>query len=105
MIYTGEHLFPGGLGHFFAVLSLVVSLVATIGFYKSNKAVSAEEKQSWYRLARTAFLVETFCVIGIISCIYSILASGIVCWAGWCCGALRPGVRRYSPLFPLRSFA
>ncbi len=75
MTYTGEHLLPGGLGHFFAVLSLVVSLVATISFYKSNKSFTEDEKQSWLRIAQAAFLLETICVISIIGCIYYILAN------------------------------
>ena len=47
MNYTGEHLLPGQLGHFFAVLSLVTSLVATVSFYKSNKSVLKTEKEGW----------------------------------------------------------
>jgi len=73
MNYTGEHLLPGQLGHFAAVLSLVASLVATIAFFKANKAVLPADKQSWIRLARGAFLAETISVITIISCIYFIL--------------------------------
>lgn len=75
MNYTGEHLLPGQLGHFFAVLSFVVSLVATIGFYKSNKSLTAAEKESWFGIAKAAFLLETICVIGIIGCIYYILSN------------------------------
>ena len=75
MNYTGEHLLPGQLGHFFAVLSLVVSLVATVSFYKSNKAVLPGEKESWLRLAKGAFLLETICVVSIIGCIYYLLAN------------------------------
>ncbi len=73
--YTGEHLFPGQLGHFAAVLSLVTSLVATIAFFKSNKAVLLAEKQSWIKLARAAFIIETVSVITIIACVYYILAN------------------------------
>ena len=36
MDYIGEHLLPGQLGHFFIVLSLVASLVATFAYYKST---------------------------------------------------------------------
>jgi cytochrome c-type biogenesis protein CcmF len=35
MNYIGEHLLPGQIGHFFAVLSLMASLVATIAFGKA----------------------------------------------------------------------
>ena len=75
MTYTGEHTLPGELGHFFAVLSLIVSLVASIAFYKSNKSVTDYEKQSWMRIAKAAFLLETISVISIIGCIYYILSN------------------------------
>lgn len=73
MKYIGEHLLPGQIGHFAAVLSLVVSLVATFAFFKSNKTVLPEEKKSWLKLARIAFLIETVSVITIIASIYYIL--------------------------------
>jgi len=77
MNYTGEHLFPGQLGHFAAVLSFVASLTATIAFFKANKAVALTDKQSWIRLARGAFFVETVSVLTIIGCIYYILANNL----------------------------
>lgn len=75
MKYIGEHLLPGQLGHFAAVLSLVASLVATIAFFKSNKSNITAEKLSWLRLARAAFITETVAVITIIACVYYILAN------------------------------
>ncbi|HVX52042.1 MAG TPA: cytochrome c biogenesis protein CcsA [Chitinophagaceae bacterium] len=75
MNYTGEHLLPGQLGHFAVILSLVASLVATIAFFKASKVNNAAEKQSWLRLARGVFLVETISVITIIACIYYILTN------------------------------
>ena len=65
MKYNGEHLFYGELGHFFAVLSFVASLVATIAFFKASRNKLLEEQRSWIKLARTAFAIETFCVFGI----------------------------------------
>ncbi len=75
MNYPGEHLLPGELGHFAAVLSFVISLVASIAFFKSNNSSLIAEKQSWLRLARVAFFVETVCVITTIGCIYYILSN------------------------------
>ena len=37
MDYIGEHLLPGQLGHFFIVLSLVASLVATFAYFKATR--------------------------------------------------------------------
>jgi hypothetical protein len=36
MDYIGEHRLPGQLGHFFIVLSLVASLVATFSYFKAG---------------------------------------------------------------------
>ena len=73
MKYIGEHLLPGQLGHFAAVLSLVASLVATIAFFQSNRCAIVAEKLSWLKLARAAFIIETGSVITIIACVYYIL--------------------------------
>jgi cytochrome c-type biogenesis protein CcmF len=75
MKYIGEHLFPGELGHFFAILSLVASLIATISYFKANRLIDPAEKQSWLRFARVAFLVETVAVLGIFSTLYYIISN------------------------------
>ncbi|WP_153800414.1 cytochrome c biogenesis protein CcsA [Foetidibacter luteolus] len=75
MNYTGEHLLPGQIGHFFAVLSLVASLVATLAYYSANRALLPADKQSWLKLARGAFLVETVSVLGVFSCLYYIITN------------------------------
>ena len=77
MTYTGEHLLPGQLGHLASIISLVVSLIATFAFFKSNKAVLPEEKQSWLKLARISFFIETAAVIVTIGCIYYILSHNL----------------------------
>lgn len=45
MEYIGEHLLPGQIGHFFAVLSLVASLLATICFFKAGKETQLADKK------------------------------------------------------------
>lgn len=75
MQYIGEHLLPGQFGHFFAILSLVASLVATIAYFKANQVREIGDKQSWIRLARTAFLVETISVFAIFFLIYFLVAN------------------------------
>ncbi len=75
MKYNGEHLFWGELGHFFAVLSFVASLVATIAFFKSSRSKLVNEQNSWAKLARTAFAIETVCVFGIFLTLYYIISS------------------------------
>ena len=74
MQYIGEHLLPGQFGHFFIVLSLVASLVATIAFFVANKTVDLTNKNSWLRIARMAFLLETVSVIAIFCILYFIIS-------------------------------
>src|ERR1035437_518303 len=75
MHYNGEHLLPGQFGHFFAVLSLVASLVATLAYFKANSIEDVNEKQSWLRFARAAFLLETIAVFSIFIFIYYIVSN------------------------------
>src|SRR5215471_5199217 len=75
MKYNGEHLFPGQLGHFFAVLSFVASLVATIAYFKAAKTNILTETTSWKKFARTAFFIETVSVFGIFFTLYYIISN------------------------------
>lgn len=75
MKYIGEHLLPGQTGHFFAVLSLVASLVATIAYAKAFRARGADAKASWTRLARAAFLLETISVLAVFVVLYYVISN------------------------------
>ncbi|MDB5192744.1 MAG: cytochrome c heme lyase subunit CcmF [Segetibacter sp.] len=75
MEFVGEHLLPGQLGHFFAILSLVASLVATFAFFKVTNIKEINEKKSWTRLARGAFLAETISVIALFVTLYYIISN------------------------------
>ncbi len=75
MKYNGEHLFWGEIGHFFAVLSFVASLVATIAFFKASRNNLLDEHRSWLKLARTAFFIETICVFGIFITLYFLISN------------------------------
>lgn len=77
MTYTGEHLLPGQLGHLASIVSLVVSLIATFAFFKSNRALIPEEKKSWLRMARIAFFIEAAAVVITIGCLYYILSNNL----------------------------
>src|ERR671912_684380 len=75
MDYIGEQLFPGQLGHFLVVLSLVASLVATIAYFKSSTAVLEEAVQSWKRIARTAFIIDAVAVAITFGIIYYLISN------------------------------
>jgi cytochrome c-type biogenesis protein CcmF len=53
----------------------VASLVATIAFFIANKTVDLTNKNSWLRIARIAFLLETVSVIAIFCILYFIISN------------------------------
>jgi cytochrome c-type biogenesis protein CcmF len=72
MDYIGENLFPGQLGHFLVVLSLVASLVATFAYFKSTRSGDLPDGNYWKKLARYAFVTEAISVFTIIGLLYYI---------------------------------
>jgi len=90
MDYTGEHLLPGLLGHFFIILSLVASLVATFAYFKAVQSKQLDTSNSpnvnllseltqrndysaWKKLARAAFFVEVLSVFAIFGILFYII--------------------------------
>jgi cytochrome c-type biogenesis protein CcmF len=73
MDYIGEHLLPGQLGHFFIVLSVVASLVATFAYFKVTRAASSVDAGYWKKLARAAFVIEVVSVAAIFSILFYII--------------------------------
>ncbi|HVU55467.1 MAG TPA: cytochrome c biogenesis protein CcsA [Puia sp.] len=75
MEYIGEHLLPGKIGHFFAVLSLASSLVACISYFKATKAKDPGEANSWKKLARRAFGIDVLSVFFVLITIIYIIGN------------------------------
>lgn len=75
MQYIGEHLFPGQLGHFLLILSLISSIVATIAYYRSASSTTPDDQLSWKRIARIAFLVDAVSVGAVFMIIYYIISN------------------------------
>ncbi len=73
MDYIGEHLLPGQLGHFFIVLSLVASLVATFSYFRATQARIETDSLYWKRLARIAFITEVISVFAVFSILFYII--------------------------------
>ena len=73
MDYTGEHLLPGLLGHFFITLSLVASLVATFAYFKTARSKNEADAGRWKNMARGAFLVEVLSVFAIFGILFYII--------------------------------
>ncbi len=77
MDYTGEHLLPGQFGHFFIVLSLVASIVASFAYLKSTLSKEGTNSAYWKKLARFAFITETISVIVIFSILFYIISNNL----------------------------
>lgn len=75
MDYTGEHLVPGLLGHFFVTLSLVASLVATFAYFKTSRSQLETEANPWKNLARAAFIIEFISVFAIFGTLFYIISN------------------------------
>jgi cytochrome c-type biogenesis protein CcmF len=75
MKYIGEHLLPGQLGHFFVVLALVASMVATVAFFKASTSIDPADEKRWKRLGRIAFGIDLLSVILIFGILYFIISS------------------------------
>lgn len=73
--YIGEHLLPGQLGHFFSILAFVASLVATVSYYCSVKATAEPGKESWRRMGRWAFYVQSASIFAVFGILYYIIAN------------------------------
>src|SRR5215471_3784926 len=74
MPYTGEHLWPGVIGHIFILLSFVASLIATFAFFKATQK-NRLDNTSWINLARSAFFIEAISVFSIFAILFYIISN------------------------------
>ncbi|HVS98333.1 MAG TPA: cytochrome c biogenesis protein CcsA, partial [Puia sp.] len=75
MHYIGEHLLPGKIGHFFALLSFAASFVAIIAYFRATNAKTPEEQTGWRKMGRLAFSIDVFAVFAVFLTIVAIIAS------------------------------
>src|SRR6185312_73103 len=75
MTFENEHLLPGQVGHFFVLLAFVASIVSAISYFTASKTQLENEKQSWIRFARGAFLIQVFSLFAVFCCIYYICSN------------------------------
>lgn len=75
MEYIGEHLLPGQLGHFFAILCFAASFVALLSFFKATQAKTPDEQNGWRRMGRTAYKINVFAVFAVVATIFYIVSS------------------------------
>ncbi|MGN6401971.1 MAG: cytochrome c biogenesis protein CcsA, partial [Flavisolibacter sp.] len=83
MNFTGEHLLPGQLGHFFLLLSLIASIGATVSYFLSvQKGAFATSglggpavNTQWRKLARIFFITEAVSVFAVFLILFYIISN------------------------------
>src|ERR1041385_5446153 len=72
MMFEGEHLLPGQVGHFFVLLAFVASMLSTIAYFRASKIEELRQKTLWLRYARTTFFIEVASILAVFFTIYFI---------------------------------
>ncbi len=74
--FIGEHLWPGRLGHFFAIISFVGALFSAVSYFISvrTEKKDAAASASWTLMGRSGFVLHVLSVFGIFSTLYYIIA-------------------------------
>lgn len=75
MQYIGEHLLPGKIGHFFALLSFAASFVAIVAYFRATNAKTPEEQTGWRKMGRLAFSIDVFAVFAVFFTIIYIIGA------------------------------
>lgn len=70
--FKGEHLLPGQLGQFFIILSFGSALLAAISYYFATTDKSKLDN-SWLRMGRISYFINTASVVGIGVCLFYII--------------------------------
>ncbi|MBK9338643.1 MAG: cytochrome c biogenesis protein CcsA [Lewinellaceae bacterium] len=73
MNYTGEHLFPGQLGHLCVVLSFVAALLAGVAYFLAVRRRDTAAFEGWRNLGRFSFLLHGLATLGVIGALFIIL--------------------------------
>jgi cytochrome c-type biogenesis protein CcmF len=74
VVYEGEHLLIGQIGHFMALLALVSALVGMFAYVKSaGQPAGSTQALSWRTLGRTGFALNAFSVLALFVVLYLII--------------------------------
>lgn len=71
--YTGEHLWPGYIGHFAVILGFVAALAATIAYFMATQRRELAEGAGWQRIGRIAFGAHALGVFGTIGMLFYVM--------------------------------
>jgi cytochrome c-type biogenesis protein CcmF len=70
VVFQGEHLIYGNLGHLAVILSFATSIIAAVAYFFSTKDSSAPV---WKNIADKVFYVHTFSVLSIVGLLFYII--------------------------------
>lgn len=73
--FTGEHLLPGQLGHFFTLLAFVTSLLSAVAYFFAVQQKDTLKQSSWKTLARWSFGIQTIAVFAVFAILYYIISN------------------------------
>jgi cytochrome c-type biogenesis protein CcmF len=74
--FKGEHLLPGQLGQFFVILAFGSALFSAVCYYFATVNKNQLD-QSWTKLARYGYFLNTLSVVGIGSCLFYIIYTNL----------------------------
>ncbi len=75
MLFEGEHLLPGQIGHFFVLLAFIASIISTVAYATASYKKDLLEKKSWLNFARLAFITQLISAVIIFITIFYICAN------------------------------
>ncbi|MCC7467254.1 MAG: cytochrome c biogenesis protein CcsA [Saprospiraceae bacterium] len=73
MEYIGEHLLPGQLGHFLAVVSFVAALLSAGAYFYATQQRESDSFSGWRNIGRYAFFLHGLATFGVIGILFWIL--------------------------------
>jgi cytochrome c-type biogenesis protein CcmF len=74
--FTGEHLWPGQLGHFFVIVSFVAAFFSMFSYFRATRLeAKASESRTWQLLGRGSFMVHAFSVLSIFVALFYIITN------------------------------
>lgn len=70
--FVGEHLLPGQIGQFAIILAFGASLVAALAYFFATQNKELGDN-SWQRIARWAFRLQSLAVVSIVGCLFYVI--------------------------------
>lgn len=70
VVYTGENLFIGNLGHFFVVLAICTAILGGISYFF---ATNTPEEGGWKKIGRLSFWIHFIAVTGVFVTLFAII--------------------------------